>query len=179
MGLANLQRPPSAPATSGPSRPVGRGCSWLDKTLPRGHGGTDNDLGADSPILLQEGSGSTQTMTAATQPYPDNSRSEWVRRWLVEPVYGLDGLLRFAYEVSARAGEKPFLLNSHKAMVRETHQRIRLNAPGEMMHMSGIAVPELDVEEFLLTDRRGLRWGDPWQGVRRGGGAPLIFRTPC
>src|SRR3972149_6039058 len=60
----------------------------------------------------------------------------WVRRWLVEPVYGLDGLLRFAYEVSARAGEKPFLLNSHKAMVRETHQRIRLNAAGEKVQMS-------------------------------------------
>ncbi|HLC29216.1 MAG TPA: hypothetical protein VJM51_00350 [Dehalococcoidia bacterium] len=116
-------------------------------------------------------------MTAATQPYPDNSRSEWVRRWLVEPVYGLDGLLRFAYEVSARAGEKPFLLNSHKAMVRETHQRIRLNAAGEMMHMSGIAVPELDVEEFLLTDRRAYRWVSPWQDARGRTLTPFIFPT--
>ena len=121
-------------------------------------------------------------MPDKTAPYPDNSRTEWALKLLQLPAQYPDGLFHFAYSVwptakSRDRGDLPFLMNSHKAMVREAHQRIRRNAAGEMMHMSGIAVPELDVEEFLLTDRRAYRWVSPWQDDRGRTLAPFIFPT--
>lgn len=105
---------------------------------------------------------------APTAPYPDNPRSEWFVDWIERPTYRSDGLLAFEYAVYANersraAKDDPFLLNSHLAMVRETHQRIRTDTSGSLLHASGLTVKPEDVEEFLATDPRATVTGlDPF-----------------
>ncbi len=98
-----------------------------------------------------------------TAPYPGNSRSEWVVDWRIQPNRYSDGLVHFEYalyaiERSRAAGDLPFLLNSHKAMIREKHQRIAKTSSGLYRHISGIDVPPDTLDEFLRADLRAYRW---------------------
>ncbi len=121
-----------------------------------------------------------------TAPYPDNPRSEWVIVWREHPNLQVDGLVHFEYAVYSTAqsrdsGDLPFLLNSHKAMIRETHQRMVQPSPGFYRHISGIDIPIVDVREFLEKDLRAYRWvkkslGE-WEDDRLRRLNPFVFNS--
>lgn len=116
-----------------------------------------------------------------TSPYPDNPRSGWAQRFIVAPHYDATGLLNFAVEFFANQraidrAELPFLVNSWKAQVRETHQRIMQTTPLFFRHISGIDVPIDDIDTFLESDSRAYRYvGLDTDGKRldRDGKTPL------
>lgn len=121
---------------------------------------------------------------ARTASYPNNARSQWVRDWLVQPVM-VGGMLQFAYAMypnlgSKNRGDLPFLYNSHKAMVRENHQRIKTLA-GKMLHVSGAEVLPEDVEDFLVNDAAAYRWltmsDTEWEDNRGRTLVPWMFPT--
>jgi len=122
------------------------------------------------------------TSRLPTSSYPDNARSEWVTR-PTAPLRLEGGLYRFGYGVwptqrSLDQGDKPFVIHGHIAQIRETHQRIRLNALGELMHVTpGPDIPPDAVEEFLANDPRAYRWLTPWQDDRGRRLQPFMFPT--
>lgn len=68
-----------------------------------------------------------------TQPPRDSWRVEMVDQKSVA------GLVLFEYAVRA-PDRNPFLLNNHRAQMRETHQRIVRGPNGGLMHVSGVEV---------------------------------------
>ena len=101
--------------------------------------------------------------------------------WEVEMVSQRteSGIVLFEYLVRGRGGD-PFLLNNHKAQLRENHQRIKLDPDDKMLHVSGVAVD--DPEDFLANDSRAYRWVDKdnsgnWRDDQGRVLAPYIFPT--
>ena len=120
---------------------------------------------------------------ALTAPYPNNSRAAWVREYLAVPTLS-GGFLQFAYALypnqkSKDAGDRPFLFNSHKAMVRETHHRIITRPSGALLHVSGAEVLPVDLEDFLTNDPAASRWvnktGPEWVDDQDRRLTPLMF----
>lgn len=71
-------------------------------------------------------------------------------RWRVEMVEQRTegGLVLFEYAIR-EPGKNPFLLNNHRAQLREQHQRIVTGPKGGFMHVSGIEVlPDEIVNEI-------------------------------
>ena len=145
---------------------------------------------------------------AETRPFPlDKPRSGWIVRERIASHYTDNSRwVEFEYEVyedlneSIRLGGLPFLLANHKAQLRETHQRIRRDADGRMLHESGAlielretptgdsvmadsALPAGDTTDFT-TDTRyhvwvGRRPNGNWVDSRNRQMAPFLFpRAP-
>jgi hypothetical protein len=107
-----------------------------------------------------------------TQPPRDSWRVELVDQ------KSESGLVLFEYAMRA-PGHDPFLLNNHRAQLRETHQRIVRGPNGGLMHVSGVEVVDLDTfkqgTEFYrwaAKDRSG-----NWRDDRGRTLTPFMFPT--
>jgi hypothetical protein len=119
---------------------------------------------------------------AATSPYPDNDRSEWVIVPLDTPYRDSAGLLCWSYAVyaslaSQQGGDLPFLYNSHKATIRENHQRQAEAPDGRLRHVSGELVARQDTEDFLTNEAAAYRWVERWRDDRGRELTPFNFPT--
>jgi len=122
-----------------------------------------------------------------TGSYPNNARSEWVIKFLVPPFFhNRDKNFHFTYEVypnqlSMDKGDLPFLINSHRAQIRENHQRIVRRPSGALVHISGAEVMPEDVADFLANENEVYRWGRKsdveWEDDRGRKLVPWMFPT--
>lgn len=99
------------------------------------------------------------------------------------------GFLTFEYHVwrdqkSKDNGEPAFLLNNHKAQIRETHQRIRTDNGGKLLHrgdgVTPLALTFEEVDDFLKSDARSSVYTqasrlDQWTDSRGRTFQPFVF----
>jgi hypothetical protein len=112
------------------------------------------------------------TRLERTQPPRDSWRVELVDQKTES------GLVLFEYALRA-PGSDPFLLNNHRAQLRETHQRIVRGPNGGLMHVSGVEV--LDARAFE-EEPEFYRWAGKdrsgnWRDDRGRTLTPFMFPT--
>lgn len=127
-------------------------------------------------------------ISGETVDFPNTSYSEWALGWLERPNYQEDGLLHFSYSVwennfTRDVGGLPFLINSHKAMIRETHQRIQRDNMGKFLHISGEKVALENIGNFLQTNK-AFQWNKggfneliEWEDMKGNKFSPFVFKN--